>query len=126
MLPNNRNDYEAFLQECGLTQADMEAAKASVVYAPMDQHEGELIIIAQSEIQGLGVFARAPINQDQVIAPAKNANVWSLTGRFLNHSHNPNVKVVRIGGITLIAACVPIEAGTELTVNYRQVREVIK
>lgn len=117
--------FERFISECGLSQDDMDRAKKDISYQPMDSNEELLVVLAKSPIEGLGIFARARIGAGEMISPAFNAGVWSYCGRFLNHSDLPNVAIHRIGGVTLFNAKHTIEVGDELTVDYRQVREVI-
>jgi SET domain-containing protein len=119
-----KTDFGLFLEENNLTEELLQKAKANTVYAQMDAFEADRIILSESAIEGFGVFARRDIMIGDAFA-AFNGGIWSCVGRFMNHSSTPNTEMIRVGGITVYSTLRQIPMGEELTVNYRQVREVL-
>ncbi|OGT06099.1 MAG: hypothetical protein A2143_09225 [Gallionellales bacterium RBG_16_57_15] len=84
-----------------------------------------------SSIEGIGLFATAPIEAGEIIAPARIGGNRTPAGRYTNHSPLPNAMMVALpnGDINLVAAkniggSFGGNVGEEITVNYRQAREV--
>jgi len=85
------------------------------------------VSVADSKIEGRGLFATGAIPQFEVIAPALIDEKRTPAGRFTNHSKNPNSMMFRMenGDIYLvalreIAGCKGGSLGEEITVDYRQ------
>ena len=85
------------------------------------------VSVADSRIEGRGLFATGSIPQFEVIAPALLDGKRTPAGRFTNHSKNPNAMMFRMenGDIYLvalrdIAGCKGSQMGEEITVDYRQ------
>ena len=83
--------------------------------------------VRDSVIEGKGVFLSAPVDADEVIAPARIYGFRTPAGRYTNHAKNPNAKFVKdqSGDIWLvalrrIAGCAGGSQGEEVTVDYRQ------
>lgn len=83
--------------------------------------------VRDSAIEGKGVFLSAPVDADEVIAPARIDGFRTPAGRYTNHAKNPNAKFVKdqSGDIWLvalrrIAGCAGGSQGEEVTVDYRQ------
>lgn len=83
--------------------------------------------VRDSVIEGKGVFLSAPVDADEVIAPARIDGFRTPAGRYTNHAKNPNAKFVKdqSGDIWLvalrrIAGCAGGSQGEEVTVDYRQ------
>ncbi|APB99013.1 SET domain-containing protein-lysine N-methyltransferase [Polynucleobacter asymbioticus] len=84
--------------------------------------------IADSVIDGKGVFATGNIESGEVIAPALLEAQRTPVGRYTNHSKTPNAMMVLKGNnnadlvaIKPIKGCQGGNLGEEITVNYRQV-----
>ena len=86
-----------------------------------------LVVLADSPIQGKGMFATTSIKAGDEIAPARLNNKRTPAGRFTNHGAAPNCKMVTIeNGDMMLVAIKDIEGmaggelGDELLVDYRQ------
>lgn len=85
---------------------------------------------APSPIQGQGVFATAPIAENDLIGPANIRGKRTVLGWGVNHSGTPNAKMVKCPtGINLVATRaiggnLAGLLGEEITVDYRQARKV--
>ena len=84
-------------------------------------------MIANSRIDGKGVFATGNIAEGEVIAPARIGGKRTPVGRYTNHSKNINaIMVLRDNGdIDLVAkkaitGCQGGNLGEEITIDYRQ------
>ena len=85
------------------------------------------MMIANSRIDGKGVFATGNIAQGEVIAPARIDGKRTPVGRYSNHAKNANgIMVLRDNGnIDLVAnkainGCQGGNLGEEITIDYRQ------
>ena len=85
------------------------------------------IMVANSRIDGKGVFATGNIEEGEVIAPARIDGKRTPIGRYTNHSKNINsIMVLRDNGnIDLVAkkainGCQGGNLGEEITIDYRQ------
>ena len=85
------------------------------------------VSVADSKIEGRGLFATSTIPQFEVIAPALLGGKRTPAGRYTNHAKNPNAMMFRMenGDIYLvalrdIAGCKGGNLGEEITVDYRQ------
>jgi SET domain-containing protein len=74
---------------------------------------------APSSIHGIGLFAGEHINSGDIIllAITNNCNVL-FNARYINHSIQPNTKLVRIKNDYYLVAIQPIYQHTEITNNY--------
>jgi hypothetical protein len=82
--------------------------------------------LGKSSIQGTGVFATGDFAAGDVVAPARVEGKRTPAGRYTNHAKSPNaVMALRENGDIDLTATQPISAGEEVTVNYRQVLELI-
>ena len=114
------NDFPAFLAEIGLTQAQMDAAAASMP-RPLSRMDAEDYFVAPSEIQGFGCFALKDI--DGLIARLRTGDDWHEAGRFINHSATPNAVASMQDGN--MVAHGNVARGDEITLDYRQVRDCV-
>jgi hypothetical protein len=85
------------------------------------------MMIANSRIDGKGVFATGNIAQGEIIAPARIDGKRTPVGRYTNHAKNANgIMVLRDNGnIDLVAnkainGCQGGNLGEEITIDYRQ------
>lgn len=114
-------EYMDFLALVGLTQAQMDAAAASMP-EPIPRAACDSYVIAPSAIEGLGCFATRSI--DGCIGLLRRGDEWTEAGRYINHDHKPNARAVRNGRFLMAMGCV--KAGQEITLDYAQVRAAIK
>lgn len=117
---NAPSDYDLFLVENSLTDAEVKA-----IVADMSDHvamppDFDGIVERASNIEGAGVFALREFEEGQFIAPARIGGARTFVGRRTNHSASPNCRFTPAGHDLLLLALRGIEAGEELTVNYRQ------
>lgn len=77
------------------------------------------VTVADSPIEGMGLFATESFSRGDVIAPSRIGGKRTPAGRYCNHSANPNTKMVmeRNGDVALIAVK-DVARGDELTNDY--------
>jgi hypothetical protein len=121
----DRSDYERLLLECGIPHE---------VARQQSENENDQIWVdnsttrvAESPIEGKGLFATSPIPAGQIICQARIGGKRTQGGRYTNHSLFPNAKMVLLsnGDIDLVAlanidGCKGGSMGTEITIDYRQ------
>jgi len=86
-----------------------------------------------STIHNIGLFTNRPLKQGEAIGIIfirvnttgnfKNDFKENLYGRFTNHSDTPNAVTVLREKDIILQATQPINAGEEITVNYKQMIE---
>ena len=88
--------------------------------------------LGDSKINGVGVFATAPIEKCETIGLIANKNGFTSLGHSLNHSNNPNCFISSsIGDFYLsagknISGCCGGNDGDELTIDYREIIDFFK
>lgn len=111
-----RSDYDRFLIESDLTECDVQAITHLTDVIPCDgKYE-----IAESLIEGFGLFPKEPIQAGEIIAPALWNGVKTEAGRYTNHSGKPNARMVvrDDGNIDLVA--IERIVSEEITTDYRE------
>lgn len=121
----DRNDYKKLLKECGIAhetakqQSENEDDQISVF--------SNVIRVADSAIEGKGLFLTSPVKKGDVICQARVKGKRTQAGRFTNHSVFPNAKMVLLpnNDIDLVAisdidGCKGGSLGEEITIDYRQ------
>jgi len=85
------------------------------------------MMVANSKINGKGVFATGNLEFGEIIAPARLDGKRTPAGRYTNHSKNPNsIMILRDNNnIDLVAkkaikGCQGGNLGEEITIDYRQ------
>jgi SET domain-containing protein len=118
-----RKDYSDFLNEYGFTQ---EFVDVILKLDTMDDKDPtSLVVIKDSIIEGVGMFAVRDITKGERIAMARVNGVRVLAGRYTNHSPTPNAIFVLEDSMDLsLVASQDITSGEEVTINYRQAGEV--
>ena len=118
-----RKDYTDFLNEYGFTQ---EFVDVILKLDTMDDKDPtSLVVIKDSVIEGVGMFAVRDITKGELIAMARVNGVRVLAGRYTNHSPIPNAIFVLEESMDLsLVASQDITSGEEVTINYRQAGEV--
>lgn len=124
----DREDFDLVVKLAGFTHEAVRAQSEN----PHDQIRmpdgfAPKFTVRDSAIEGKGVFLSAPVEEDEVIAPARVEGFRTPAGRYTNHSKNPNAKFVKDegGDIWLVATrrisgCAGGSQGEEVTVDYRQ------
>ena len=118
-----RKDYTDFLNEYGFTQ---EFVDVILKLDTMDDKDPtSLVVIKDSVIEGVGMFAVRDITKGELIAMARVNGVRVIAGRYTNHSPTPNAIFVLEESMDLsLVASQDITSGEEVTINYRQAGEV--
>jgi hypothetical protein len=119
-----RDDYKKMLVEFGMTE---EQAKEYHIHDEVvDFDMPNQLRVAESAIEGLGLFTTAPILIGEYICKVRIGGKRTPAGRFTNHSPTPNCARVLLDNgdlglvsLTNIDGCLGGSVGTELTVNYR-------
>lgn len=121
----DRDDYFKLLDDCGIPH---ELAKQQ----SENEHDqrwvdSQIIRVAESPIEGKGLFLTSPVKSGNIICAARIDGYRTQGGRFTNHSKTPNAKMVKLpnGNIDLVAlidieGCKGGGMGTEITIDYRQ------
>jgi hypothetical protein len=118
-------DFKEALKEFGFTEQqarDQSENESDQIPFP---HGSYKVAVADSPIEGKGLFATASILYKEIIAPARINGFRTPAGRFTNHSPTPNAKMVWIGSdiylmaLTAIHGCSGGIMGEEITIDYR-------
>lgn len=123
----DRRDFDLVARELGMSKAQIRAQSEN----PGDMIElpygGYKIRVANSKIEGKGLFATGDFESDDLIAPARIQGKRTIAGRYPNHSLRPNARMVRgpnsdinLIAIQKITGCHGGLDGEEITVNYRE------
>lgn len=80
--------------------------------------------VGVSEIHGLGVFVLRKTQIGDEVGPARIGDKRTPIGRYTNHAHEPNAKMVRRGSDLYVVAISALEPNQEVTVDYAQVLQV--
>lgn len=124
----DKSDFYQLLADYGFTEdTAREQSENEHDQIQMPDAFSAKISVRNSNIDGKGLFASAPVNEGELIAPARISGMRTSAGRYTNHSKNPNAKFVMLqnGDINLVATknisgCVGGSQGDEITVDYRQ------
>lgn len=138
--PNDRTyqrdqeDYARFVHEIGLTEEDMEQARRRFDEEAVEQLP-DALYRRESMRHGDGVFTRMgfkePVPQPDgnwmcaCITRCYAYGRFTLAGVLANHSMDPNAMARPFGNGLFFFATKKIEPGEEITVNYRQIYEVV-
>jgi hypothetical protein len=117
----NREDYRQLLEDFGLTEEIVRAQSEN-----MDDRECLLmeefgLKVADSTIDGLGLFASREFCAGDVIAPAIIKGKRTEAYLFTNHSTTPNATMIFQDGLIDLVATKKISIDEEITVNYRDI-----
>lgn len=118
-----RRDFHSFLAEYGLTPEWFESVcTRSDDIATYPSDTAPSIVVDDSPIAGRGVFVTSDFTPGEIVAVATWGKHRTLAGRFVNHSHEPNVIPVFLeNGCGAYKAIGYIKNGEEITVDYREV-----
>lgn len=113
------DDYLTLLSELNITDEQVKA-QSFVTHDMIDMNkEYDHITKRESPINGYGLFSSKDININEVICPARLNGNRTIAGRYANHSKTPNAKPILVGDDVYYKATESIDAGSELTINYR-------
>lgn len=121
----DREDYDRFLVEYGFTQEFIDPiVKNTADQVPMPEGFDKLVL-RPSPIHGLGMFATCDMEEGELLAPVRVNDMRTPAGRYTNHSGQPNAVFVALENSDLdLVAVRAIQAGEEVTIDYRQAGRV--
>ena len=130
LLPDKiaNDDYALFLSETGWTDKAVRAISENAEDL-CDLPPGHYKIqVANSNIEGKGLFATGNIHKGDYVSPARLDGKRTIAGRYTNHSCTPNAYMNKLdnGDIWLVAlkdikGCKGGMLGEEIMIDYRQV-----
>lgn len=95
--------------------------------ADIDRARGaEKFLLKPSPIEGLGAFANHDFADGEIIDVMLFNGTFTTLGRYMNHSPFPNTRPIAVSNGCVFQANTHVRAGEELTVDYRNVRELLK
>jgi hypothetical protein len=118
MIQNAQNDYNLFVSQLGLDQAQINAI-VQIESDLIDMPEGYAVELRDSKIHGKGLFATKRFEAGEVICPGRINGKRTPAGRFINHSFDSNVIPTLVGDDINAVAKRIIHIGEELLVDYR-------
>jgi hypothetical protein len=131
--PNHQLEYKEILDELGYTEEEVRQQSEidiDLIPLPFGTYK---IAIADSPIEGKGIFATGKIKNGEILAPARLDGYRTPVGRYTNHSNNPNSKMIAdIKGDLYLIAIKDICGmaggifGEELTTDYRDTRKLVE
>ena len=129
---DDRDDYQQALIDLELTQEVVTSVTDNLgdqIGMPMGNYK---VILGLSPIAGQGILATENIEAGETIGPARLGVYRTPLGRYTNHSKTPNAAMLNIGDDMFLVATENITGmtgglqGTEVTVDYRQVRRMVE
>lgn len=115
----NRLDYCQFLNELGVSKEQMDELVKADDAVEMEGFDS--ICTKKSSLDGIGVFTKSDINENEMICPARIGDKRTIAGRYVNHALYPNSIPCEHKGEFYFMAIKKINAGEEITANYRHV-----
>ena len=121
------NDYQSMLADIGMSEELVQKLSKmdDVIPFPYGSYK---VRVADSSIEGKGLFATAQIEDGEVICVARLGSKRTPAGRYTNHAGQPNAMIIEYkdGNAYLIAKRAIAGSaggynGEEITVDYRQV-----
>jgi hypothetical protein len=123
----DRKDFLSAIESFGLTEESVKKTSFNeddMIPLPFGSYK---IKVANSALDGKGLFATGDLISGEKIAPARIAGKRTIAGRYTNHSAAPNAKMVEgiNGDIDLVATrsilgCHGGLDGEEITIDYRE------
>lgn len=116
----DRDDFEKIASEVDSAFDNMETIDMPDAFA-------SVLTIRNSRIHKKGVFSSWPWLKDSIIAPLTIEGKATLIAKYLNHSKDPNAKIIKspkndmlLIATTDIAGCRGGDQGEEITIDYRK------
>ncbi len=120
-----KHDFLASLDALGITEEQVYAesrVSTDIIPLPFGVYKAG---VYKSNIEGFGVFATANISEGEAIGLGRIGGKRTQFGRYTNHSHEPNAKMVLLdsGDVVLIALTniycgSGVGLGDEITIDY--------
>jgi hypothetical protein len=111
-------EYIDVLTKLGITEETVQLIinrKEDQISQPPGDYK---VKISSSNIHGVGLIATETISIDENIGPTDINCFRTPFNRFINHSHNPNAKIVKNNNDRYLIATREICSGEEVTVDY--------
>lgn len=121
----DRDDYRQFLDEYDLTEESIQQQVHSESWD--DTYQCPIIRIAESPINGLGVYCTSYVLPMAMIGYGRLNGQRTNIGRYVNHSAEPNCEYRRLGDDIGLFAIKQIDGalgglkGEEVTIDYRTI-----
>jgi hypothetical protein len=117
----NRADYKSMIDSIQMTEEEVRAQVENTNDITEMPQSYEHVYIAESSLEGKGLFSKDKIVAGSVICPSRINGNRTIAGRYTNHALLCNAEMVFIGEDIGLKALKDIETGEEITVNYRNV-----
>lgn len=121
MYLDDRADYKRFLVEVNLTEEIVQRVTHSSEVAILECGK---VTVAESKINGYGLFPFAQISAGDVIAPVLLAGQKTEAGRYTNHSGSPNAKIVILDKDNINLVATRDIDDEEITTDYQETLRV--
>jgi len=109
--------YLDYIESIGVT--DEEVAEFMKNLPEPDTTSTGSIYPIFSKIQGIGLASTESFKEGDAVLVLLKSKVRQVGARYINHSDKPNAKAIILGGDLVAIAIVPIEAGEEITMCYK-------
>lgn len=125
-----RADFEVMLHDLHVTRELVAAMSTRTEDRALLPWGAYRFRAAPSPIAGEGIFASAPIAAGETIGPANVRGCRTVLGYGMNHSGEPNARLMSRGEDLVVVATRDIRGnvsgrfGDEITVDYRESRKV--
>jgi len=120
ITPDPRRDFQSFLDENGVTQAQVDAAFAAMP-EPTEIVGDQVHVAKPSPIHGVGIFSGRDLGRGDRVCTLWDGMTQTVCGRYINHHPSPNAQAITTEGVISAIAVRPIKEGEEITLDYRQV-----
>jgi hypothetical protein len=117
-LTHDREDFQKFLGQLGVTQAEMDAM-VQIEHDLMPMPSEFNVEVRPSLIHGLGLFATREFMAGELICPGRLDGRRTPAGRYTNHSIMPNAAPIKLEDDIWAVAVSPIAMGSEIVIDYR-------
>jgi hypothetical protein len=117
----NCADYDSLVESIAMTEQEIRVQVENtedMCSMPMGY---ESVYVAKSALEGCGFYSKENIQTGSVICPSRINGKRTPAGRYVNHALLCNAEMVFFGDDMALKASRDIEAGEEITVNYRNV-----
>lgn len=113
-------EYVKMCEDVGIPQQDI-SSMSELDEGIIDLTDDESIEVRESLVDGMGVFTTKDFKSGDTVTIARIGDKRTLSGRYVNHSDNPNVKPSVDGDTGIFIAIGDILKGVEIVANYRDV-----
>lgn len=122
-----QKSYKDVVAWSGFTEAQVDRMVNNMDdILPVTGGNASLLDIKRSPIHGVGVFTGNDVPEGVLACVVRIGERRTWSGRFINHSHEPNVRYEWCGSDIHARTLRPIAAGEELLVDYKQSIELVR